>query len=492
MPNCLRIGCTNREQRKATEIDMAILSNSDIERIHEESLRVLAETGVQVDDDAVIRLLLEHGCSPAEKPRVVRFPREVIARSLQQCPRQVKLASVSSDETVLTAGGASVYWTGNAINLAMMNDQIVPIDKERFADMVHVIDGLEHVHAIIGTCLADVPPPVRGLTGLRLLAENCVKHFRPCIFHPREAKAMIEMAQVILDGKSLRDSPILNMGYTAISPLRWSDLAIGAFRESSGHGVPMMVNAEPAGGVTAPVTLAGELVLGNAEALSGVVICQALEPGRPLVFNMGFAHILDMQTAMMRTGGIENGLLQAAGAEIAAFHGLPSAAWMNTESTMIDAGAAAEHVLTGLLHTLSHANIILGIGNLESTKCMSLEMAVIGNDIAGALRHAQKGIRVDKDTLATELIQEMGQNANYLTHEHTMRHFKQEYYYPRVFNRRPRGRWESLGSPTIIDEAHALVERLRELPVRSALSSAQRNELLTIEKNWTAELTKTC
>jgi trimethylamine--corrinoid protein Co-methyltransferase len=250
-----------------------------------------------------------------------------------------------------------------------------------------------------------------------------------------------------------------------------------------------MINAEPAGGVTAPATLAGELVLGNAEALSGVVICQALEPGRPLVFNMGFAHIMDMQTTLMRTGGIENGLLQAAGAEIAAFHGLPSAAWLNTESIVPDAGAAAEYVLTGLLHVLSHANIIWGIGNLESTKCMSLEMAVIGNDIAGAMRRAQQGIRVDDDTMATSVIQELGQKANYLEHPHTAAHFKQEYYFPRVMNRRQRGRWESLGSPTIVDEARTRIEKLRAMPNRSALSAAQRKELLAIEKKWTEMLT---
>ena len=355
-------------------------------------------------------------------------------------------------------------------------------------DLVHVIDGLEHVHAIVGTCLSDVPAPVRGLTGLRLLAENCLKHFRPCIYDPRETKGMVEMAQVVLDGKPLCRFPIFSLGYTAVSPLRWSDLAIGAFRESSGHGIPMMVNSEPGGGVTAPVTLAGELVLANAEALSGVVICQALEPGRPLVFNMGFAHIMDMQTTVMRTGGVENGLLQAAGAEIAAFHGLPSAAWMGTESMLADAGAAAENVLTGLLHVLSHANIVWGIGNLESTKCMSLEMAVIGNEIAGALRRAQQGIRVDDETLASGVIGELGQKANYLDHPHTVAHFRQEYYFPRIFNRRPRGRWAALGSPTTLDEARARIAKLRTLPVRSVVSSAQRKELLTIEKTWRESL----
>jgi len=236
------------------------------------------------------------------------------------------------------------------------------------------------------------------------------------------------------------------------------------------------------------VTLAGELVVGNAEALSGVVICQALEPGRPLVFNMGFAHVMDMQTTVMRTGSVENALLQAAGSEIAAFHGLPSASWMSTESTMVSAGAAYENVLTGLLHVMSHVGIVWGIGNLESTKCMSLEMAVIGNDIAGALLRAQRRVRVDDDSLATGLIQDMAQRAEYLEHDHTLDHFRDEYYFPRVTNRRPRSVWETTGSPTIIDEARARIEELRAQPVRSIVTPAQREELLAIEKKWTEEL----
>lgn len=466
---------------------MSILTRDDIERIDEESLRVLWETGVQVDDDAIVALLHEHGCPAAGEPRVVRMSREAVDAALEQCPSEVKLASLSGEQTVLAPGGDSVFWTGNAVNLAV-GKEVEPIDVSRFADLAHVVDGLENVHAMVGTCLADVPPPVRGLTGMRLIAENCLKHIRPCIYNPRETKGMVEMAQVLLDGKPLSDTPIFSLGYTAVSPLRWSELALAAFRESSGHGVPMMVNAEPAGGVTAPATLAGELVLGNAEALSGVVICQALEPGRPLVFNMGFAHVMDMQTTVMRTGGAENGLLQAAGAEIAAYHGLPSAAWLSTESAVADAGAAYENVLTGMLHVLSRVSIIWGIGSLESTKCMSLEAAVIGNDVAGALRRVQRGIRVDEETLATSLIQELGRQPDYLSHPHTLDHFKDEYYFPHVTNRRPRSVWAAAGSPTILDEARARVEALRALPTRSILSPAQRKELLAIEARWTHEL----
>jgi len=467
---------------------MPILTPSDVERINEASLRVLGETGVQVDDDGVVALLREHGCSVVEGTRVVRFPREVVETALGQCPREVRLASLGGQQTVLRAGGPSVFWTGNAINLAV-DRHVVPIDTARFVDLVHVVDGLEHLHGMVSTCLDNVPAPVRGLVGMRLIAENCLKHVRPCIYDPRETRGMIAMAQVLADGRSPAEWPIFSLGYTAVSPLRWSNLALGAFRESAGHGVPMMINAEPAGGVTAPATLAGELVVGNAEALSGVVICQALEPGRPLVFNMGFAHVMDMQTTVMRTGGVENGLLQAAGAEIAAFHGLPSASWMGTESLVADAAAAYENVVTGMLHAMSRVGIVWGVGNLESTKTMSLEMVVIGNDVAGALRRAQQGIQVDDGTLAVDVIQSLGQKPDYLNHAHTLAHFQQEYYYPRVTNRLPRGRWESRGSRTILEEAQARIAELRALPTRSIVSPAQRKELERIEKSWRERLT---
>jgi trimethylamine--corrinoid protein Co-methyltransferase len=470
------------------EFPIPILSGHDIERIHEESLRVLCETGVQVDDDAIVALLRERGCAVSDDRRVVRIPREVVEGSLKQCPRQVRLASLDGQVTVLKAGGPSVFWTGNALNLAI-DDGTTPIDTQNFADLVHLVDGLEHIHAMVSTCLADVPPPVRGLVGMRLIAENCLKHIRPCIYNPRETKGMIEMAHVLNDGKSIADFPIFSLGYTAVSPLRWSDLALNAFRESSGHRVPLMINSEPAGGVSAPVTLAGELVTGNAEALSGVVIVQALEPGRPVVFNMGFAHVLDMQTAVMRTGGVENALLQAAGAEIAAFHGLPSASWLNTESTLADAGAGYECVLTGLLHVMSHVNIVWGIGNLESTKCISPEMAVIGNDIAGALKRAQAGIRVSDETLAGHIIRDLGRRAEYLEHPHTLEHFKQEYYFPRVTNRRARSAWEASGRPSILMNARERIKDLKNLPLRSIVTPAQQREMLKIEKKWTQELT---
>ena len=86
------------------------------------------------------------------------------------------------------------------------------------------------------------------------------------------------------------------------------------------------------------------------------------------------------------------------------------------------------------------------------------------------------------------MILELGRKASYLDHPHTLEHFKNEYYFPHVVIRQPRGVWESAGSPTIVDAARARVEKLRALPRRSVLTNAQQKELLAIEKRWTKEL----
>lgn len=199
-----------------------------------------------MDDDGIVALLGEIGCKVESGSRVVRFPREVVEAAVKQSPSKVKLKSLSGESTVIRPKGPAVVWTGNAVSLATVKG-VTPMTTKLYGELVHVVDGLEHVHGMVGTSLADVPPPVRGLAGFRLIAENCLKHMRPVIFDPRETKGMVEMAQVLLDGKALAENPIFSLGYTAVSPLRWSSTALNAFRESSGHKVPMMVNSEPGG-----------------------------------------------------------------------------------------------------------------------------------------------------------------------------------------------------------------------------------------------------
>jgi trimethylamine--corrinoid protein Co-methyltransferase len=383
--------------------------------------------------------------------------------------------------------GGTIFWTGNALHVAEGRKRR-ELTSDDLARLTRVAEACPEVDGMVGTSVADVPPTARDVAGFKVMARHTRKHLRPCIFTPAGAAAIVRMADVLAGGRSLGERPLVSFGYSIVSPLRWSATGLGVFRETSGHGLPLMINSEPMGGGTAPVTLAGCLVLANADALSGIVIAQLLERGRPLVYNLGFAHVLDMSTSIALTGAPENALLQSAGAELARFHGLPSASWMSTEAMVADAQAAAEKTMTGLAHADNGVNIVWGAGNLESTLSMSAEMLVIDDEIIGAIRRYERGIRVTEETLALDVIREVGHAADFLSTEHTLRHFRTEIRHSKLPTRSKRDRWEREGSRTIEERAAARVEQILATPATPHVTDAQAEELERIVAGFLAAL----
>ena len=207
----------------------------------------------------------------------------------------------------------------------------IDLNSSDLVDLARVVDACDNIHGMVGTSIANAAPTTRDFVGFRIMAEHTGKHLRPCIYTPGGARTVMEMAQVLLDGDTLAERPIVGMGFSIISPLHWTALALGVLRSTAGLGIPT-INSEPLGGATAPVTLAGCLVIGDADTLSGLVVDQLLEPGRPCFYNIGFANVFDMSAGLALTGAPENALLQAAGADLAKYHGMPCASWMSTES----------------------------------------------------------------------------------------------------------------------------------------------------------------
>jgi trimethylamine---corrinoid protein Co-methyltransferase len=471
-------------------IKLTILSQKERETVHNAGKQILNEVGVKVRNEHIYKLLLDAGARHDEKDKThLYFGTEMVKKYLAMCPKSFTIKNRKGEATEIKNGSTPLYYSANATHyIRGTSKQSVEIGKEEFTDFMRVIDKLDNVQGMVGMNLKEPAPRCRDIMGFRYMAENSYKHIRPCMYSPFGAEAMIEMADVILEGKSLRDNMFFTLGYSIVSPLTWSETALELIKKSSGHGIPFMINSEPMVGGTSPVTLAGSLAMADAEVISGLIILQVLEPGRPVIYNAGFAHILDMLTTLTLTAAPEGALLQAAGAEMAEYHGLPCASWALSDAAMLDSQASYEKFLTLMAHTMSNVNLVWGIGNLETSKAISPEVAVIDNELIGNCLRFRKGITVDEEHLALEVIKDTVFKGNFLETEHTLYHYQDEIRYSTLPCKSRRSAWETEGSKSIEEKAKEVVDNILSGPKDVYLTGSQMEKLDKIQAKWIERL----
>lgn len=442
-------------------------------RIHEVSLRLLDEIGIQLDSEAVLQKCRTAGAKNGSAANTVRFPPEMIAEALEKAPASVELADRRGAHCMLHANSATAYWTTPSMYFwDEQSGERREICRADLADIARVADRLDSVQAVMGTSMTDVPPVHRDFAGVRTIAENCGKHVRALCFTPEGMDALVEMNEVY-------PGPWLSIGFTAHSPLRWTELALRIFERSSGHGIPLTVNGEPLVGVSAPVTLAGSMAVGNAEILAGITILQLLEPGRPLVYNLGLARTLDMSSAGAVTGGPEVNLFAQASAAMGRFYNLPSASWVSTEAICEDEQAGLEKSLGFLSHSLAGVNLAWGVGQLEASTTISLPQMVMDDEMIQHVQRYVRGVDISDAAFAEDLIREVGIGGGYLETEHTLSHFRQELWTPALLNREPR---ESRPPPLPAKARQRVDQWLAEDTAER--ESAENRELRKIEADF--------
>ena len=457
-----------------------MLKANDIEQLDQAAGDLLLDPGVRIDDEEIAGRLLSCGAKSGIGSGVIRFPREMVKEYLSLAPERFFLADRAGTKREVSPDTESTFWTGAALFYLDQHGFRLIYQKD-LADFSRVIDALSEVDAVVGTSTEDTPPPHRDFVGLRIMAGNTRKHLRALSFTPRGGEAMIEMAKVLSGEKSLKENPIFSVGFTAHGPLRWTALALGVFKATSGHGIPCTVNGEPMAGASAPVTLAGTAVVGTAEILSGIVINQMLEPGRPCFFNLGFAHVMDMKSGFAVTGGPENALLACAGAELARYYRIPSASWMCSDSLFYDAQNALEKSLAALTHAQARVSVVWGVGSTESEKTISPVQAVIDNEIIGMVKKYLAGFRVNDETLALDEIRRVGISGGFLSSEHTLAHFRGAFFEPAVLVRMQRSRGEE---ENVVLRAEKTVERILLSDREPILKKEVEKELLRIEERY--------
>ncbi|KPL01757.1 MAG: hypothetical protein AMK75_03990 [Planctomycetes bacterium SM23_65] len=453
------------------------MTPEDAERIHEASLGLLADPGVRIEHDRVYERLLKAGAKPGADAHVVRFPRDLVMECVGRAPAEVHFADRRSQGYTIGGQNTTRVWSVPGMNI-LRHGEHRPFTSTDMADVARLLDRLENVDAVFGLSLDDVPPRARDVVGLRVIAQNTTKHVRVLCFTPEGADALCEM-------KRVADGAWFSVGFTAHGPLRWTNLALEIFARTAGHGIPATVNGEPTAGASGPVTLAGSAAVGNAEILAGIVVNQILEPGRPCIYNLGLAHFLDMKTAIAVTGAPENHLLAQISAVMGRFYDLPSCSWVSTESMCVDAQAAMEKTFGFQAQMSAGVSLIWGVGQLESELTFSPAQAVIDNEIVSYCRRYDRGVETSDETLALDVVREVGIGGSFLEAEHTLEHFREELWEPTILFRNRREKWD--GQP-LDAAAEARADELITAPRKPCLTGDQEKVLLDIERRFMTRL----
>jgi trimethylamine---corrinoid protein Co-methyltransferase len=442
------------------------------EKIHRASLELLEDPGIKLEHGDISELVLKNGGRKGYDADVVRIPPELVEECLKQCPGEVELCDRKGNATVISAESEPAFWSAPGMYLYREGEHR-PFDSGDMADMARLLEQLENVHVVFGMAMDDIPPRVRDVVGLKVMANNCTKHIRVLCFSPEGAEALVEMQQVV------GDYPWLSIGFTAHGPLRWTELALEIYCRTAGHGLPVTINGEPMAGVSGPVTVAGSAAVGNAEILAGIVINQLLEPGRPCIYNLGLAHTFDMRTAIAVTGGPENALFARVAAWMGRFYGLPSSSWVSTESMCPDEQAALEKMFGFQSHVESGVSAIWGVGQLESELTLSPAQAVIDNEMISYVKRFRRGVEVDDESLALEVTRRVGIAGSFLEDDHTLMNFRSELFSPELLWRDRRAVWDEGGKKDLAARAE---ERASELMVNSVENGMDEEQVAELEK----------
>jgi trimethylamine--corrinoid protein Co-methyltransferase len=283
--------------------------------------------------------------------------------------------------------------------------------------------------------------------------------------------------------KPVFPGPWFSIGFTAHGPLRWTHLALDVFLRSAGHGIPATINGEPMAGVSGPVTTAGAMAVGHAEILAGIVVNQVIEPGRPLVYNLGLGHVFDMRRATAVTGGPENAFFAEASAALGRLLGLPSASWVSTDSVFEDQQAGLEKMFALTTHLQAGVELVWGLGQLESEKTLSLAQLVIDDEMVAFVRRHRRGFGLGDQDLALDVVREVGIGGSFLGTDHTLRWFRTEVFHPQVLNRLAREACPA----KLPDRAHAVAGDILARDVDPKISQAEATELRRIEERFRRE-----
>ncbi|MBN1179470.1 MAG: trimethylamine methyltransferase family protein [Anaerolineae bacterium] len=465
-----------------------VLNDSEVQAIHQATLRILAEVGIVLGHAGAREVLA--GAGARITGARVRLPPDVVEGAVAHCPRRVTIRGRGGQAAVL--GDGSLHWhnLGGAREVYdPQTGQRRPATVQDVQDAARLLDALDSVTTVTPFFTPqDVPGAVMSLAMLRHTLSHTVKPLHgPGVQTAAEVHYAARMAAVVGP-----PAEVLTLGVSPVSPLFFPDDAAESIVEVARLGIPLGPLPCPIAGATAPMTLAGALAQQNAEVLAALVLAQAVRPGLPVVYH-GRLAMMDLRTGGTAWGGAEVGLVSAATVQLAHHYGLPVNVYgLSTDVHLPNFQNGYERALNAIVPALAGADELSGIGETGGGALSSYAQIVLDDEVAAAVRRIRRGLAVDESALAVEVIAAvMDGPHNFLSERHTVRALRGgEMLHTRLAERRPWDAWDAAGREGMVERAQAEAARLLAEYVVPPLDEAQERELDDILRAAERELVK--
>ncbi len=431
-----------------------VLSRDEIREVHQAVLEILQDPGISIKHEEALDIFKRGGAEVDLEKQAVHIPPSLVEYSLNHAPRFMTVCGRDPKYDLKSYNGIH-YSSGHGATFIIDIDtgERRPATKKDLETNVRIHDALENTHFIFPEIYPqDVPEEVLDRHISQALLSNTEKPVIATAYSGKGAKDLLKMGIAIAGSEeALRLRPMFTVSLGIISPLSFEPNRVDMLIEMCRFGHPFQIYTIPSTGTTSPVTLAGTLALMVAELLSGLVLTQLINPGVPVRL-MGYAGTSDMRSGDFTFSSPEKTLMASALAQMLRFYGVPMGVHgSTTRANVVDTQVGYETGILNLFSALSGSDVIIECtsASLENTATSFPEQAVIGNEICSFINRILQGIEVNPDTLAVDVIREAGLGGEYLTHNHTMEHFRAEQWDAQLGNRLTMEPWEKDGAMDI-------------------------------------------
>jgi trimethylamine--corrinoid protein Co-methyltransferase len=441
-------------------ISMRVLSDDDRARIHDQSLTVLAKTGMRIDSERARRILGEAGAQVDEADRRVRFPRALVEASLAAAPKQFSLGGrragfampMNAGECTLMPDGETTTYYDPATGVRR------PPTWDDWASATKLVDTMDEVGAYwrMVTSGLEGAGPGPAVAHWANTFGLFSKHVQDEIATEIEAAWLLELLAAIFGSREAvrRDHPF-SVLFCPVSPLGMEAEHTDAYLATVGWDIPIAIMPMPMMGTSAPTGLRSTVVSGNAEVLGAICLVQAAQPGTPVIYAPALA-AMEPRTGRWGGGSPEHSLLGAATTEMGRFYGLPvTASNGGTDHFVAGIQSAYERTLNWALPVLSWPDILIGPGSLGGATTLCLEQMVVDVEVYRMCRRMRAGIGEgvgEADVVAA--LEEVGPVGDFLSRTATRDAVRGgEFFMPKLGYHGTFDRWEAAGRPDVLDQA---------------------------------------